>query len=362
MSSLYEDEMRVIPGQEPVTEITVHAHMIYEADLPDPLDTLVLLHLIFMVAGGESPTIAKALAALRAEGIRNSNGKGVGLVGRDAVQASFRRLTAAGFLRRVEQAHLKKGQFGTANYELYRRPSYNPDWTPSDPLRASDSPKSVQLGPRPVSPAAAATPKRISAGQTAAGVTMVGDAMSGDTGCGKPSVFPGQAVSVQTRHGAASPPHPPVVGTTPPSHLVTDPLIPVGPETEEGRMSYVPNDLILKAAIEFLLELPAPFACGLRNAKRFAPKLLEAISLLDWELGPDLAAELTSRDASGLKDPSSAIGKRIENLRHRQIVLRDSIREAISRSDMPKDDSSFKPVTAPNSVAVLLAQLRTPSI
>ncbi|MEV7217876.1 hypothetical protein AB0O31_32875, partial [Kitasatospora cineracea] len=135
---LDNDTMRVVPGTEPVTEVTVHAHMVYGAGLPDPLDTLVLLHLMFMVAGGEQPTQAAVLAALRAEGVKNINGKGEGLVGRAAVQQSFRNLTTAGFLRRIGQGNGVKGQFGAAGYELYRRPAYNPDWMPSDPLRSPD--------------------------------------------------------------------------------------------------------------------------------------------------------------------------------------------------------------------------------
>lgn len=57
MTSPGEDEKRVIPGVEPVTEITVHTHMLYGAGLPDPLDTLVLLHLMFMVAGAHHPLL-----------------------------------------------------------------------------------------------------------------------------------------------------------------------------------------------------------------------------------------------------------------------------------------------------------------
>ncbi|WP_371484867.1 hypothetical protein [Kitasatospora sp. NBC_00315] len=85
----------------------------------------------------------------------------------------------------------------------------------------------------------------------------------------------------------------------------------------------------LKAAVAFLMELPKPFACGLRHARRFAPKLLTAMAFLGWE-EPDeyLAMELVAKSADGLADPPAAIGVRIEDLRPRHIVVRDRAKPA----------------------------------
>ena len=58
------DAARVVPGTEPVTEVTVHVHMVYGAGLPDPLDTVVLLHLMFMVAGGMALAMPKRLTGV----------------------------------------------------------------------------------------------------------------------------------------------------------------------------------------------------------------------------------------------------------------------------------------------------------
>ncbi|MFI9332644.1 hypothetical protein ACIGZJ_34565 [Kitasatospora sp. NPDC052868] len=343
-----DDTMRVVPGTEPVTEVTVHMHMVYGSNLPDPLDTLVLLHLMFMVAGGTSPTAAKVLAALRAEGVQAGNGSG--LIGRDAVQASFRRLTEAGFLRRIGQAQGQKGRFGGAGYELYRRPAYNPDWMPSEPLSADGAPVSPQVTPQTAMPGTAGARKgrkRISAGQTVDGIAGHGSTAHGNAGHGEKRISAGQTVDGIAGHGSASPPHPPEVGTTPPNpRATTDPS--VSADTVTGRGSGTrsarnnnpaPMTEEQQAVVRFLMELPAPFACGLRDAKKFASRLLAALPLLGYtELDDVLVYDLTHRSAGGLKDPSSAIGARIDKLRARHVVLRDRDAPSVARPRTAPDD------------------------
>ncbi|MFI9186825.1 hypothetical protein ACIGXG_31920 [Streptomyces goshikiensis] len=63
--------------------------------------------------------------------------------------------------------------------------------------------------------------------------------------------------------------------------------------------------------MEFLLDLPGQWACGLGLAKKTAPLLVEACARTGWELGSALAAELT-KNPDGLKQPWRAIPKRIE--------------------------------------------------
>ncbi|MFF7459102.1 hypothetical protein [Kitasatospora sp. NPDC008115] len=352
MNRLHDDDtMRVIPGNEPVTEVTVHMHMVYGAGLPDPLDTVVLLHLMFMVAGGTKPTQAAILAALRAEGVKNTNGKGEGLVGRAAVQQSFRNLTKAGFLRRIGQINEAKGQFGAAGYELYRRPAYNPDWMPSEPLSADSAPASSQVTPQVVTaPTATGRTERkdISTGQTVGPVTAHGDTVGGDRTHGGGCISAGQTVGADNADGSVSPPHPPEVGTTPPNpRATTIPSVSADAGTGKGRGTRsarnnnpAPMPEELQTIVQFLMELPAPFACGLRDAKKFAPRLLAAMPLLGYTEPDDvLVYDLTHRTAGGLKDPSSAIGARIDKLRARHVVLRDRNAPSVAR-----------PRTAPDNV------------
>ncbi|WP_035838653.1 hypothetical protein [Kitasatospora azatica] len=288
MSPSDADMARVVPGSEPVTEVTVHAHMVYGSGLPDPLDIVVLLHLMFMVAGGQSPTITTLLAALRAQGIRNSNGKGGGLIGRDAVQASFRRLVAAGFLRRVQQAHGARGQFGAAAYELYRRPVFNPDWTPSDPLRPiGDSPESSQVTPFTVTPAAVPASNRVSAGRTVDAHTVHGDTAHGHTGHSGGRVSAGRTVDAHTVHGAVHPPHPPEEVTTSSPNPLTTRHAP--PPQDDQRFSE--EDLV--QAERFLQLLPPPWSAGRQLAKRLRQPLLEAATEQGWLLDRQLVQQLT---------------------------------------------------------------------
>ncbi|MCC9311965.1 hypothetical protein LN042_33725 [Kitasatospora sp. RB6PN24] len=154
----------------------------------------------------------------------------------------------------------------------------------------------------------------------------------------------GQADGAVSNTSAPSPPHPPVVGTppTPPLPAATADVGMEGRGTGfagKTNPSELPQDL--RAVLQFLMELPAPYACGLRDARRFAPKLLEALPLLGYAT-PDevLVYDLTHRPASGLNDPAAAIGARIDRLRPRHIVLRDR--------DMPR---VADPRTAPDVLA-----------
>ena len=282
-----DDTMRVIPGNEPVTEVTVHMHMVYGAHLPDPLDTLVLLHLMFMVAGGTSPTAAKVLAALRAEGIQAGNGSG--LIGRDAVQASFRRLTEAGFLRRIGQAQGQKGRFGGAGYELYRRPAYNPDWMPSDPLGSSESPQVTPQTAMPGTVGPKRGQKRISADQTVDGNAGHGDAVNGNAGHGEKRVSADQTVDGNAGHGGSLVPHlQEEVTTSSPNPLTgTSGRGPAAPGEEVAAVAFTADELA--AASHLLQMLPQPWSQGRPKAKRLAPRLLEAMADQGWPTILDLS-------------------------------------------------------------------------
>jgi glutaredoxin len=99
--------------------------------------------------------------------------------------------------------------------------------------------------------------------------------------------------------------------------------------TGRGRVRSANNDHgfpaeEIKAAQEFLAELPMPFACGLVDQRKNAPLLLETIKQQGWELGPELARALTDKPADGLDSPTRALKARFGMLPRRAVVLRDS--------------------------------------
>ncbi|MFJ4192126.1 hypothetical protein [Kitasatospora sp. NPDC089509] len=357
-----DDTMRVIPGNEPVTEVTVHMHMVYGAHLPDPLDTLVLLHLMFMVAGGTSPTAAKVLAALRAEGIQAGNGSG--LIGRDAVQASFRRLTEAGFLRRIGQAQGQKGRFGGAGYELYRRPAYNPDWMPSEALHAAGSASaSPQVTPQTAMPGTAVPRKRrkrISAGQTVDGNAGHGVTGNGNAGHGGSTVSAGQTVDGNTGHGSGFPPHPPgEVGTTSsPSphgrHMRDAAAAPRSGRAGAGLPAEVAADSapvdpeLFRAAVDFLMRLPGKWAVGRLKARNLASELVRAIEDTGWKLDASLRMWLT-RAEEGKAAPrvhGTVLEFRIKNLELREAVFATEDTDSEQAAALP---AQARPQTKPRT-------------
>ena len=139
-------------GREPLPPVSVHEHMVFGAGMTDALDYLVLLHCMFLAASNRPFTVNDVIASLRQEGIKSSNGSG--LVGRDAVRASFRGLIEAGFIRRIQSN--EKGKFGKAEYELFQHPSYNPARTAPHASEAAKPQVTPQTAmPSPVIPATA---------------------------------------------------------------------------------------------------------------------------------------------------------------------------------------------------------------
>jgi hypothetical protein len=83
---------------------------------------------------------------------------------------------------------------------------------------------------------------------------------------------------------------------------------------------FAPEDL--EAAKRFLMLLPAPWACGRRDAQRIAPLLLEEITAQGWQLDDDLARQLTL-NPDGVKNyPVTLERKRVPNLPLREAVER----------------------------------------
>lgn len=73
------------------------------------------------------------------------------------------------------------------------------------------------------------------------------------------------------------------------------------------------DDLASAAAVDFLMNLPAPWGLGRVTAKGTAPLLLEAIAEQGWQLDERLAAKLTE-NAKDVRRHSSVLRIRIGDL------------------------------------------------
>ena len=80
-----------------------------------------------------------------------------------------------------------------------------------------------------------------------------------------------------------------------------------------GKAASEQDDDTLAAAVEFLMNLPAPWGLGRVTAKGTAPLLLEAIAEQGWQLDDELVAQLT-HSPDGVKRPSSVLRIRIGDL------------------------------------------------
>ncbi|MFI6689178.1 hypothetical protein [Streptomyces sp. NPDC050485] len=288
-------------GAEPEPPVSVHPHMVFGAGLTDALDYLVLLHCLFLAGAGKPFTVADVIASLQAEGIRASNGSG--LVGRDAVRGSFRRLAGAGFIRRTQSN--AKGRFGATAYELYRHPVYNPDWAPEDaPLHPEDGTK-PQVAPQTAVPFAVRPAETCkTAGGTVDGTAVAGSPGAGNAVDGIEGKTAGGTADGSAVHGGAAPP-------TPPYREEEDSSSPK-PSSVTAVTASVPATVVA-AGEEFLAELPGRWACGRRSAAELAPLLAEAVHAQGWSLGEALVQYLTRRSPAR-RSTVSVLRDRIEDL------------------------------------------------
>ncbi|MGW2089106.1 hypothetical protein ACWCQ6_29415, partial [Streptomyces sp. NPDC001880] len=134
MTAQQINEQGTISYRGPVAGVQVHAHMEFGPyALVVPLDTKVVIHLMFMLAeqtrqgpdaGPLRVTPLTVLERLRELGVVSGNGSR--LVGRDAVYESFVRLQAKGYIRRIDERGAD-GRRTRVAYEFYDWPSWNPD-------------------------------------------------------------------------------------------------------------------------------------------------------------------------------------------------------------------------------------------
>ncbi|WP_241847810.1 hypothetical protein [Streptomyces sp. CB02009] len=304
--------------------------MLYGSGLTHALDFLVLAHIHFLCEDGQSFTVDELVEALRREGVRSANGKG--LIGSKAVYESVARLRAAGFLHRTQE---NGGNFGAVEYTFYEFPALNPNWAPPD---ASDS---DQNDPLPLSGEAGPTlpaSNSVSAGQTASPDKARADKASADRRSGGRPVSAGQTASPDRRSGRPSPPHPPEEVTTSSPYPLTNTSgnrsLPSPREGEEA--CYSEEDLA--AASDVLQLLPDPWTQGKLNATKLAPKLLGVMAQQGWPgIGAVDRALLTrqlTKNPHKITNPYRLLaGDRIPNLPRYSVVAPAASPSAGSTAD-----------------------------
>ncbi|MEV6080996.1 hypothetical protein AB0L80_38745 [Streptomyces sp. NPDC052069] len=276
-------------GKAPVSGISVPGQVGFGSLLTHSLDYVVILHLLFSIAEGSSPTPLKVWEELKARGIRSSKNVEE-LVGKNAVYESFGRLIAAGLVRRVEVLNKVPGRRPTIAYDVYDNPAWNPDWQAqqvgSDPL-APTAPKTgdsgnSQVSPRPGTPDMAFGDVAKLAGQPTSRNARHGVRGSGVPGRGNRRVPAGQPTSGVPGRGNVSPPHPPEEVTTSSPYPLTDTTGHTSlPSQKEGEgAGYAEEDL--RAAADVFQLLPDPWTQGRLNATKLAPKLLAVMAEQGW--------------------------------------------------------------------------------
>ncbi|MFI5534523.1 hypothetical protein ACIA8O_38910 [Kitasatospora sp. NPDC051853] len=324
---------------EPPEEVVVPYALAYSPGL-QPEDYGVLIRLLL-----RDPNQPSGILAL-ADEFQASGWK----MGATRLRGVLGRLQKAGHVSHERDGYDEETNRPKWKFRVFRNPANNSAYVNRGAAEASQvSPMVRNPTRRSPNPGSDSAISNICAGQPDGAVsdTPKSDTSAADTS--ENSIYAGQADGALSNTSTVSPPHPPVVGTTPPNPRATaDPSVTADAGTGRGRGTRsarnnnpAPLTEELQAAVQFLMNLPAPFACGLRDAKKFAPRLLAALPLLGYtELDDVLVYDLTHRSASGLNDPSSAIGTRIDKLRARHVVLRDRNAPTVARPRTAPDDTA----------------------
>ncbi|MDA5279865.1 hypothetical protein [Streptomyces sp. Isolate_45] len=295
----------IVRGTGP-RSVTFYREMAFGGQVVHSLDYVVLTHVLFAIAANEEITVPGIWKRLQALGIRSAKNSKE-LVGKNSVYESFNRIIEAGFIRRGRLPHpAGGGRKGKVVYQVFEFVADNPDHqgAPLTPLPGTGEVVSKD---------------HVSAGQATSRNPGSGVPGSGFPGSGAKRVPAGQPASRVPGSGSALPPTPPRGMESPLTPgATTVPTVSVdavtggrGRERSARQAKPSIDPAVFEAAVEFLLDLPGNWACGLGLAKKSAPLLVEACARTGWELGPALAAELT-KNPDGLKQPWRAIPKRIE--------------------------------------------------
>ncbi|MFI0218812.1 hypothetical protein [Streptomyces lydicus] len=285
-----------------------------------PLDTKVVIQLQFMFAeqsrqGPGEPlrvTPLTVLERLRELGVVSGNGSR--LVGRDAVYESFVRLTAKGYIRRLEPRG-EKGRKAGVSYEFYDFPEFNPDPKVREMLHAlrfgtAFSQVSSTSGIAGSGDAESNNRQSRENYSTAQLAPPSGIATYGIAGSGNADQASTQVNS--TSGNAGSPPLPPEEDSSSPYPSTTAAGSGTGEEEDP-----VINDEQIAAAMDFLQELPEPWQAGPTTAKKLAPTLATIAAERSWKLDDALAKKLT-KNPGGIRSYAKVLAIRIQDLPHKR--------------------------------------------
>ncbi|MET8276846.1 hypothetical protein [Streptomyces sp. NPDC005096] len=304
------NETGAITYRGPVAGVQVHAHMEFGPyALPVPLDTKVVIQLMFMLAeqtrqgpdaGPLRVTPLTVLERLRELGVVSGNGSR--LVGRDAVYESFTRLQEKGYIRRIDERDAG-GRRTRIAYEFYDWPSWNPD-APKYPATADFTvfPQvSTTSGIAGSGIAGSEIAQKGANNRSPQVSTTSGIAGSGIAGSGNAeAAFP----QVSTTSGnAGSPPHPPEEEDSSSPYPLTRTKGPLPSQREEGR-EFTPEELA--AARDFLQRMQR-WQAGLSTARKCAPRLLRAMRMQGWPALTDMdGAQRLALEAEIFKNTGGA--------------------------------------------------------
>ena len=307
-----------ISARGPISGVTVHAHMRSgpHALTEYPLDLVLAVELMFLFAEqarrgpDQEPlqvTPQSVLERLQAVGVRSGNGSR--LIGRDAVYESFARLRGKGYIRRIAKSDEKTGQRTGVAYEFYDWPAWNPD-APAVTESSQVTPTSGNAGS---GDAGSRAGKRTKYGSPQVGSTS-GNAGSGDAGSStSPQVG-------STSGNAGSPPHPPEGGgNTSPSPHKTGRAAKWAAACALAPEDYAPTAEEIKAADDFLQDLPGKWQMNVEEARALAPLLASRVHTLELELDTLLELQLMQDDPNDpARVPARVMPVRIRGLKRRR--------------------------------------------
>ncbi|MFI6158184.1 hypothetical protein ACIBCA_36470 [Kitasatospora sp. NPDC051170] len=343
-----------------------------------PLDLLILVELGFMFGEqARQPQDAAPLIVtppalverLQGQGVVSANGSG--LVSRNSVYESFKRLIEKGYIRRINLRSEDGRRSAGVAYEYYEWPAYNPDFRPDADPTDDESPQVRSASGNAGSSIAGSREQTVTNKRSPQVRSASGNAGSSIAGSrGRRRTFP--QVRSASGNGELVPHLQEEVTTSSPNPLTdTTGRGPAAPGEEEGRV-FDPKETA--AAVRFLQLLPPPWSVGRAKAKALAWALLDAMADQGWPRITELD-DRSHRLLVGqlVKNPEKVnnYSSVLEKYRIPDLPLFEAVAGASSipsqngqsrPPQLPKADPDFKPVPAPAEVADLLASLRKPNI
>ncbi|WP_331735592.1 hypothetical protein OG379_41235 (plasmid) [Streptomyces sp. NBC_01166] len=274
--------------------VTLYREMAFGGQLVHSLDYVVLTHVLFAIAANEKITVPGIWKRLQSLGIRSAKDHRE-LIGKNTVYESFNRIIAAGFIRRDRLPHPDGGgRKGAVVYQVFEFVTDNPDHVDASAAPLPGTGEVVDSN-------------YVAAGQTTSRHPGSGVPGSGVPGSGSSAVPAGQTASPVPGSGDCVPPTPPYREEEDSSSRMSSST------TAVTAAAQATDAAALTAAAEFLAELPGRWACGRKTTAELAPLLAEVVQVQGWELGSDLAQQLTRR-FQARRSVVAVLRERIEDL------------------------------------------------